>query len=77
MNPVKKKHSIAFEIIQSISTEKTESTMKFLKECLLKEVLFQGMDERMINDMVDTIYRIDCPNRGCITKPNESDDAYL
>ena len=58
-------------------TEKTSSTIKFLKDCLLKEVLFQGMDKPMIDEIVSVMYRVDCPQNECIIRQNEYGDAYF
>eukprot|EP01083_Nonionella_stella_P270934 917681_1 len=56
---------------------KTKDVCKFLKECLLKEVLFQGMDGSMINDLVKAMYRVDCPKGECIVRQNECGNTYF
>eukprot|EP00484_Ammonia_sp_Unknown_P020043 CAMPEP_0197031174 /NCGR_PEP_ID=MMETSP1384-20130603/10257_1 /TAXON_ID=29189 /ORGANISM="Ammonia sp." /LENGTH=1169 /DNA_ID=CAMNT_0042460665 /DNA_START=118 /DNA_END=3627 /DNA_ORIENTATION=+ len=64
-------------LISAKRTEKTQATVQFLKECLLREVLFQGMDDGMINEIVDVMYRVDCPKGECIIRQNEFGDAYF
>ena len=71
------KVSSHLKLIHSKRCEKTSSTISFLKECLLKEVLFQGMDDNMINEIVDVMYRVDCPKGECIIRQNEYGDAYF
>eukprot|EP01083_Nonionella_stella_P001010 2899_1 len=65
------------KLIHIKDTTKTNDGCKFLKECLLKEVLFQGMDDSMINEIVDVMYLVDCRKGECIIRQNEYDDAYF
>jgi len=71
------KMSSHLRLISSKRCEKTKDTVSFLRECLLKEVLFQGMDDSMIHEIVDVMYRVDCPKAECIIRQNEYGDAYF
>ena len=73
----KESQSSHLSLIHSKRTEKTDVTVKFLKHCLLKEVLFNGMDDSMITEIVGAMYRVDCPNGASIIKQNEYGDAYF
>ena len=76
-NKKKESQSSHLSLIHSKRTEKTDVTVMFLKHCLLKEVLFNGMDDSMITEIVAAMYRVDCPNGESIIKQNEIGDAYF
>eukprot|EP01083_Nonionella_stella_P174398 604418_1 len=71
------KISSHLKLIQCKNTHKTANVIKFLKECLLKEVLFEGMNDSMINQIVRVMYRVDCPKGKCIVRQYEYGNAYL
>jgi len=64
-------------LIHSKQNAKTSKTVQFLKGCLRKEVLFKGMDEKMISEIVEVMYRVDCPIGQCVIKQGEYGDAYF
>eukprot|EP01083_Nonionella_stella_P270933 917680_1 len=75
--PKKKDYKVPshLKLIRTKDTAKTKDVRDFLKECLLKEVLFQRMEDSMINGIADAMYRVDCPKGECIFRQNESGDT--
>ena len=65
------------QLITLKETEKSRETREFLKKTLKKEVLFDGLKERQMNDIVDVMYKVICKIDDVIIKQGEYGDAYF
>ncbi|ETO21172.1 hypothetical protein RFI_16032, partial [Reticulomyxa filosa] len=57
--------------------EKAREQSKFLKEALRREVLFDGLDETVIQEIVQWMYKIVCKADDVIIQQGEYGDAYF
>ena len=65
------------QLITAKETGKSKEIREFLKEALKREVLFDGLEAKLINDIIDVMYKVICEVDDVIIKQGEYGDAYF